>query len=195
MGNDRKWVWIPWLVIIAMVVIMSGAAAYAMVLWVDCGPYVNDIKYEVNCTINWWSSFKKIAQIQTYTLTTVSVVLAAIVAVKEIFPNEAVRATTAVAAAVSAGLLATFKPDQTYQRLEEAESLARVAIVDYDHSPDPAVKGDARRLWSARMLGEAVIHEGSRYIKAPQSQGWPPQEENKEKQDVTADATKSSNPR
>jgi hypothetical protein len=168
-SKGSKWILVPWIIIAAMIVIVIGASIYTLVLVPDCGPYQSDIKYEVNCTVTWWSSFKKIAQFQFLTLTTISVVLASAVAVKDIFPDESTRATTAVAAAVAAGLLATFTPGQTYQKLVEAETLVRLAVVDYEHSPDDRVRGNGMRLWNARMRGETIIHEGSRYIRVPQN--------------------------
>jgi hypothetical protein len=182
MNREREWVFIPWFIIFAMLIIVIGASLYTMVVVPDCGPYTEGIKYEVNCTTHWWGVFKKLAQFQHLTLTTLSVVLASAVAVKDIFPNESVRATTAVAAAVAAGLLATFTPGQTYQRLVEAETLVRLAVVDYEHSPDTRVKGNGMRLWNARMRGEAIIHEGSRYIRLPQNSEQPSQHVNTDSQ-------------
>ena len=168
-SEGRWWALITWFVITTMVIIVIGASIYTLLVVPDCGPYQSDMKYEVNCTLEWWNLFKKIAQFQHLTLTTLSVVLASAVAVKDIFPNESARAMTAMAAAVAAGLLATFTPGQTYQKLVEAETLVRLAVLDYEHSPDNKVKGNDMRLWSARIRGETIIHEGSRYIRVPQS--------------------------
>lgn len=169
--EGSRWVYVPWAVIMIMIIVMSGVFAYAMAFTPNCGVIENTIIWEVNCTVNWWGVFKKTAQVQYYTLSIFSVVLTAAVAVREIFPNEPVRATTAVAAAVASGLLVTFKPDQEYQRYLEAESIVKIAISEYDHAPQKGVKGDGVKLWEARMLGETIIHAGSRYIKIPNPDG------------------------